>query len=198
MYRKNVSGQYLYFGLLNATTGAALTGATVTAKRSIDGGAQASATGTVTEDAGGQYHLALSQADTNGNDIGYLFTATSAIPVNISVVTTAADPTDAARFGLSSLPASSMQVKKNQALNNFALLMVSSTDHVTPKTGATITAQRSIDGAAFGSCTNSATELSNGIYTTNLSASDLNGNVVTFLFSATGADSRYITIVTQA
>ncbi len=104
MYRKNVAGQYLYFTLVNATSGAALTGATVTAKRGIDGAAQASCTGTVTEDAGGQYHIALSQADTNGNNIGYLFTATNAIPVNISIVTTAADPTDAVRFGLTALP----------------------------------------------------------------------------------------------
>lgn len=198
MYRKNAAGQYLYFGLINSTTGAALTGATVTAKRSIDGGTQASATGTITEDAGGQYHLALSQADINGNDVGFLFTAASAIPVNISVVTTAADPTDAARFGLSSLPASPTQVKKNQALSNFAFLMVSNTDHVTPKPGLTITAQRSLDGGAFASCANAATELGSGIYLINLAAGDMNAGVITLLFSATGADSRYVTIVTQA
>jgi hypothetical protein len=105
MYRKNVAGQYLTFALVNASSGAALTGATVTAKRSIDGGAQASCTGTVSETALGQYSLALSQADTNGNNIGFLFTATSAIPVHIAMVTTAADPTDAAAFGLSRIDA---------------------------------------------------------------------------------------------
>lgn len=105
MYRKNVAGQFLYFALVNATTGAALTGASVTGKRGIDGAAQASVTGTITEDAGGQYHLALSQADTNGNNIGLLFTATNAIPVSISIVTTAADPTDATAFGLSRIDA---------------------------------------------------------------------------------------------
>jgi hypothetical protein len=92
------------FCLVKAADGTALTGATVTAKRSIDGAAQASCTGTVSEDALGQYHLALSQADTNGNDIGYLFTATGAIPVHLMVVTTAADPTDTVRFGLTALP----------------------------------------------------------------------------------------------
>ena len=91
-----------------------------------------------------------------------------------------------------------MRVAKNTALSNFAFLLISSTDHVTPKTGATVTAQRSLDGAAFGSCTNSVTELSNGIYTINLAAGDLNGNVVTLRFSATGADDRFVTIVTQA
>lgn len=104
MYRKNLIHQWIYFSLVNATTGAALTGATVTAKRSIDGAAQASATGTVTEDAGGQYHLDTTAADTNGNNIGFLFTATNAIPVSIMIVTTAADPTDSVRFGLTALP----------------------------------------------------------------------------------------------
>jgi hypothetical protein len=104
MFRKNTIHQYIYFALVNATTGAALTGATVAGKRGIDGAAQASVTGTISEDAGGQYHLDTSAADTNGNNIGFLFTATGAIPVSITIVTTAADPTDSVRFGLTALP----------------------------------------------------------------------------------------------
>ena len=76
-------------------------------------------------------------------------------------------------------------------------LMVDSTDHVTSKTGLTITATRSIDGAAFASCANSATEVSAGIYKINLAAADLNGDVITLRFSGTAADDRFITIVTQ-
>jgi hypothetical protein len=105
MYRKNTANQYIYFALVNATTGAALTGATVTGKRAIDGAAQAAVTGTIAEDAGGQYHLTTSAADTNGNNVGFLFTATNAIPVSICVVTTAADPTNATSFGLTDLDA---------------------------------------------------------------------------------------------
>lgn len=195
MYRKNTSGQTLYFALIKASDGTALTGATVTAKRSIDGAAQASCTGTVSEDAGGQYHIALSQADTNGNNIGYLFTATSAVPVNISVVTTAADPTDAVRFGLSALPAASMTIKKNAGVSGFTFLMVDSSDF--PKTGASVTAQRSIDGAAFASCANAVSEIGSGVYKIDLAAADLNGNVIMLLFSATGAKNRYVTIFTQ-
>ena len=100
MLRKNVAGQHFCFALINASTGAALTGATVACHISIDGAAQAAATGGVTEMGLGQYSFAPSQADTNGNQIGYLFTATSAIPLNVNVVTTACDPTSAA-FGLS-------------------------------------------------------------------------------------------------
>lgn len=195
MYRKNVSGQYLYFAMIKASDGSALTGASVTGKRAIDGAAQGSVTGTISEEAGGQYKIALSQADTNGNNIGFLFTASTAVPVSISIVTTAADPTDATRFGLSSLPAGNMVIKKNAAVNGFTFLLVDSSDY--PKTGATVTATRSIDGAAFAACANSVSEIGSGVYKINLAAGDLNGNVIMFLFSASGAKNRYVTIVTQ-
>jgi hypothetical protein len=88
-------------------------------------------------------------------------------------------------------------VIKNIALNNFMFLMVELIDHVTPKTGLTITAERSIDGAAFAACANPVFEISNGIYKINLATSDLNGDIICLKFTATGADARYITIKTQ-
>ncbi len=106
MIRKNVAGQFLYFSMINASTGAAMTGlsGSITKRRNIDG-TNAAATGTITEpNNDGQYQMALSQADTDGNDIGYYFTATGAIPVSFTVLTTAANPADAARLGLTSLP----------------------------------------------------------------------------------------------
>lgn len=87
MYVKNLANQFIGFCLVNASDGSALIGATVTAVRSVDGGAQAACTGTVSEKGGGQYVLALSQADVNGNDISYLFTATGAVPVEKTIVT---------------------------------------------------------------------------------------------------------------
>jgi hypothetical protein len=104
MYRRNVAGQFIYFTLLDASA-APVIGATVTARRSIDGPTQAACTGTVSECGNGQYVLAASQADTNGNNIGYLFTATGAVPTAVGIVTTAANPYDAAGFGLSRLDA---------------------------------------------------------------------------------------------
>lgn len=89
-----------------------------------------------------------------------------------------------------------LAVKKNTALSNFAFIMYSSTDHVTPTTGLTVTATRSIDGAAFGAAANSVTELSNGVYLLNLANTDLNGDVITFRFTASGADDTFVTIVT--
>lgn len=88
-------------------------------------------------------------------------------------------------------------VKKNTALANFMFVMIDSADHVTPKTGLTITAQRSIDGAGFGACANSPAEVANGVYKIDLAAGDLNGDVITLRFTASGADPRLITILTQ-
>lgn len=89
-------------------------------------------------------------------------------------------------------------IKKNTSLNNFEFLMVLSSDHVTGAAGKTITATRSIDGGAFGACTNSASEVANGIYKINLAAADLNGDIITLKFTAADCDARIITIKTGA
>jgi hypothetical protein len=89
-------------------------------------------------------------------------------------------------------------IKKNTALSNFSFVMFQSSDHVTPMTGLTVTAQRSIDGGAFASCANAPTELGNGVYLINLAASDLNGNVITLRFTGTSADATLMQIITQA
>ena len=88
-------------------------------------------------------------------------------------------------------------IKRNTALPNFEFLMLDNTDHITPKTGLTVSAFRSLDGAAFGSAANAVTELSNGIYKINLAASDLNGTIVCLRFTAASADDRIIIIKTQ-
>jgi hypothetical protein len=68
-----------------------------------------------------------------------------------------------------------------------------------PAPSLTVTATRSIDGAAFGACANSASEIGNGWYKINLAAADLNGAVIILRFTATGADdSAGPVIVTQA
>lgn len=108
MYRKNVASQFICFQLNNVSTGAGVTGATVAVRRCIDG-TFAAGGGTVTEDTGGgsvagYYKYAMSQADTNGNDISFNFSATNAITVEKTCLMTAADPSDAVRLGLTALP----------------------------------------------------------------------------------------------
>jgi hypothetical protein len=54
---------------------------------------------------------------------------------------------------------------------NLVVLMVDSTDHITGKTGLTLTVTASKDGAAFASITPTVTELANGLYSLALTAS---------------------------
>lgn len=104
MYRKNTAGQFLCVQLLLTATGAPATGITPAMRRCIDG-TFAAGGGTFTEDGTtGSYKYAMSQADTNGNDISFIISGTGAIPVCINILTTAADPSDVVRFGLTAFP----------------------------------------------------------------------------------------------
>jgi hypothetical protein len=88
-------------------------------------------------------------------------------------------------------------IKKNTALAKFPFVLVQSADHVTGATGLTVTAERSLDGAAFAACANSPSEIGGGVYTIDLAAGDLNATTVTLRFSASGADTRLVSLVTQ-
>jgi hypothetical protein len=87
--------------------------------------------------------------------------------------------------------------KRNTAVTGFTFIMRDSTNHA-PSAGLTVTAQRSIDGAAFASCTNSVSEVSNGMYKINLSAGDLNGTTIMLRFTAAASDDTLYQIITQA
>lgn len=89
MYKKNVASQSIYFVMIGTVAPASpVLGATITAKRSIDGGSQAACTGTIVEDGNGIYHLVTSAADLNGNNIGFFFqSASGTYPVCVNVVT---------------------------------------------------------------------------------------------------------------
>ena len=124
-----------------------------------------------------------------GNVVG------SVASVSGAVGSIAAGGITSASFASGSLPAAS-GIKKNAALAAFEFVMTDLTTHA-PKTGVTVTATRSLDGAAFGACANAVAELSNGVYTINLAAADLNANVVTFRFTGTASDDLLATVITQ-
>lgn len=210
MLRKNVSGQHIGFSLVKAIDGTACTGASVTVKRQIDGAAQASGTGTVTEAAGGQYDYALSAADLNGANISLFFTAVAAgaIQVEKTIVTTAANPTDATQvpptnfnsLGIDSGGNVKIQtgVKKNTALANYQFVMTDSTNH-NPVTGKTVTCKRVIDnGGSFvtGTLAN-VLEIELGMYRVDFLAADLNGGCITLRATAAGCDDALITFITM-
>lgn len=166
----------------------AATGKTLTVTLSKNGGSFAAAGATVSELTNGWYNVALTTTDTN--TLGALViraTATACDDAEVVAQVVAFDPSTTWFGG----------VRKNTALAAFSFLMFDSSDHVSGKTGLTVTAQRSIDGGSFASCANSAAEVANGVYKIDLAAADLNGDVVTFRFTATGADPCVLTIKTQ-
>lgn len=89
------------------------------------------------------------------------------------------------------------KLTKNVAFPNFTFPMVLSSDGRTGATGLTVTATRRIDNGSFAACANAVTEIGSGDYTIDLAASDLNGDAITLRFTATGADTRRVFIITQ-
>lgn len=88
-------------------------------------------------------------------------------------------------------------IRKNVALANFPFLMTDSTNH-NPMTGLTVSATRSLDGAAFAAGTiANMTEVGNGVYQCDLGAGDLNGDTVALRFTAADADDLVVTLITE-
>lgn len=69
------------------TAGAAATGKTVSGSVSIDGAAFSTLTNSVSEIGSGAYKVNLDAADTNGNDLLFLFAATDCKPLFLKVIT---------------------------------------------------------------------------------------------------------------
>src|SRR5260370_1177052 len=83
---KNVANQHVTF-VMFSQSGVADTGATVSVFTTKDGGAQAAGGGTVTNLGLGQYDYLPTQAETNGTNVSFLFTATSDVIQNVSIFT---------------------------------------------------------------------------------------------------------------
>jgi len=88
-------------------------------------------------------------------------------------------------------------IPKNVALSNFAFLMILKSDHVTPATGKTVTAEISKDGGAFASCDQSVAEVGNGVYKIDLIQTEMNADVIALKFTETDCDQRTVTILTS-
>jgi hypothetical protein len=157
-----------------------------------------------TADTGTLGPLAWRGAQTDINDAGDLLTVVNAnnggfvgVPDAVAGATGGLPLGDSAgQVTVGTVAAAASNLKKNMALSNYVFVMTDSTTHA-PKPGVTVTATRSLDGAAFGACANGVTEISNGAYKINLAAGDLNGNVVTLRFTGTASDDLLVTIITQ-
>lgn len=80
-------GQAVPIEFMMTLNGVPVTGQTVTAKRSLNGGAFATCVNPVTEMSNGIYNTMLSPADTNASTVALLFTSSGADPQNISLIT---------------------------------------------------------------------------------------------------------------
>lgn len=160
-----------------------LTGVTPTVTLSKNGAAFAAAGGSVTEISSGWYQIALTTTDTGtAGDLAFHCTATGG------------DPTDFVdNVGYAPLTSN---IKKNAASTGFTFVMTDSTTHA-PKTGLTVSATRSLDGAAFAACANAVTEVATGTYKIDLAATDTNANHIMLRFTAAAADDVNISIITQ-
>ena len=88
-------------------------------------------------------------------------------------------------------------IKKNVAMPYFTFSMISATDGKTLLPGLVVSAQRKIDAGGFTACANTSVGVGNGVYLINLEAADMNGDIITFKFTAAGALDRVITIKTN-
>jgi hypothetical protein len=80
--KRNLPNQNVKFVLVNSELGNALLGAVVSVYVTKDNGIQAAGMGVVSELGNGQYNYSPAQAETNALDVGFLFLATNAVPVN--------------------------------------------------------------------------------------------------------------------
>lgn len=117
-------------------------------------------------------------------------------PVNSTSITTGAITAAALATDAVNKIRDAILPVKNVALSNIEFEMVDATDFATPETGLTVSGTRSIDGGAFGAVTGTIAEVASGIYQLDASQADMNGTIITFRFTATGAADTFLTIRT--
>lgn len=179
IYKDTADVPLLFLMVLTTDGTSPATGLSPTVTLSKNGAAFGAPSGAVTELSAGWYKVAANATDSN--TFGALL---------LHATGTGADNTDVQYFVKKS------NIKKNQQLAGFTFVMTDSTTHA-PATGLTVTATRSLDGAAFGACANAVAEIASGVYKITLAAADTNGDTVTLRFTATAADDKIIEIVTD-
>lgn len=129
------------------------------------------------------YIEATVDSDTGGITYGFKATTTSTLLAAIKAKT-------------DNQPAG---IPKNVALSNFKFLMLLSSDGGTPATGVsgTMVSEISLDGAAFGACTNSVAEISNGVYKIDLIQAEMNADIICLKFTEATCLQRTIVLKTS-
>lgn len=186
----------LFFMVQAADHHSPLLGAAPTVNISKAGAGFVVPAGAVSEVANGWYKVVLGPLDTNVvGDLAFHITAALGDPTDFADQVQATVTSDIFVDASGNVSVSS-SIKKGQALNGFQFVMTDSTTHG-PKTGLTVSAQRSLGGAGFAPCANAVSEMTNGVYVINLAATDTNANSILYRFTAVGADDLDILILTQ-
>lgn len=83
---KNTADQTIHFALISATDGTAVTVGSPSVYVTIEGGSQISGSGgTPVHEGNGQWSYTPTQAETNGDSIGFIFVLAGAIPASIQI-----------------------------------------------------------------------------------------------------------------
>lgn len=92
MLNRNVSGQFLFLSLVNVS-GNSQIGASgaISGRKLIDANPMVLLSGNIIETSGGTYRVNLHDFDTDGNNIGYFFTASGCLPILYNVPTVEAN-----------------------------------------------------------------------------------------------------------
>lgn len=101
--RKNTASQIVSFQAISTTDGSDVTSGSPAVYYTIDGGTQATGSGTTTHEGNGQWSYAPAQAETNGNHVAFTFVLSGAVSQTVNVYPVAFDPTDAADLGVTAL-----------------------------------------------------------------------------------------------
>jgi len=147
--------------------------------------------------AHGQYRIFLTTVD-SGTPGRLRVSAldTKCLPVWENYMVVSENPYDSLITATDVLDVKTGGIVNGAAFSDLQFLMVGSSDHYTGKTGLTVTAYVGKDGATFSTVKGSVAEVANGIYQFDASTGDMSGNVLTFKFSAAGADDTFVTIKT--
>lgn len=203
---KNVASQKIALFAFDTTTSAPKTGdqVQISAYVSKDWGAvtqlgDTSASQLDATNAPGWYVFDLTQAETAADAL--LFSGKSTTP-NVSIVGALVftRPPNFSSVAIDSTGNVKVQsnIKKNVARPYIKFVMTDTTNHnPLPGLGASVAVTRSIDAGSHAAGTlSTVTELANGEYRFDAAAGDMNGDVITFRMTATGADALEVTFYT--
>lgn len=87
-------------------------------------------------------------------------------------------------------------VQKGGTFGPWPIVLRQLIDPTQPLTGASVTAERSLDGGAFAACVNAVLEVGSGMYKHTLAAADLNANKsVCVKYTAPGAVTEFLSLL---